>query len=161
MFKKVLLLSICAYTLFAAEVEITANRFDGDDQSGVSKFSGNVKATKEGDTITSDTMFVYFDGAKKPVKFEAVGNANFLATQGAGKTYKGKAKTITYFPNQKEYLLVGDAYVEYVEEKRKVYGGRILINDVTKKATVVGESSDKPAKFTFIVEDKNSTKKSK
>ncbi|MDD3467191.1 MAG: lipopolysaccharide transport periplasmic protein LptA [Campylobacterales bacterium] len=161
MFKKLFLLSLCAYTLFAAEVEITANRFDGDDKSGISKFSGNVKATKEGDVITSDVMFVYFDSAKKPIKFEAVGNANFLATQGAGKTYKGKAKTITYFPNQKEYLLVGDAHVEYVEEKRKVYGDRIFVNDITKKATVVGEDGGKPAKFIFFVEDKNSTKKSK
>lgn len=161
MFKKLLLWFFCAYLAFGAEVEITAKRFDGDDKSGVSKFSGNVKATKENDVITSDVMFVYFDAARKPTKFEAVGNANFFTTQGPGKTYKGKAKTITYFPNQKEYLLVGDAYVEYIEEKRKVYGDRIFINDVTKKATVVGEEGGRPAKFIFYVEDKNGTKKNK
>ncbi len=156
-FKIVLFCATLAFS-FAAEVEITAKRFDGDDKSGVSKFSGAVKVVKEGDTILSDTMFVYFDSARKPIRFEAIGNANFIMTQEGGKTYKGKAKTITYYPNQKEYLLVGDAFVEYIEEKRKVYGERISVNDTTKKATVVGEEGGKPAKFIFFIEDKNGTK---
>jgi|APHig6443717817_1056837.scaffolds.fasta_scaffold01131_19 lipopolysaccharide export system protein LptA len=161
MFLRFFLICAVATLCFAAEVEITAKRYDGDDKSGVSKFSGDVKVVKEGDTILSDTMFVYFDAARKPIKFEAIGNAHFIMVQEGGKTYKGKAKTITYFPNQKEYLLVGDAFVEYIEEKRQVYGDRILVNDTTKKATVVGEEGGKPAKFIFFVEDKNSTKKAK
>ncbi|HOI82792.1 MAG TPA: lipopolysaccharide transport periplasmic protein LptA [Campylobacterales bacterium] len=161
MFFKILLSCCLAFSLFAAEVEITAKRFDGDDKSGVSKFSGNVKVVKEGDTIYSDTLFVYTDAARKPHKFEAIGNASFVMIQEGNKTYKGKARTITYFPNQKEYLLVGDGYVEYVEEKRKVFGDRIFVNDVTKKATVVGEEGGKPAKFIFFIEDKNSSKKTK
>lgn len=161
MFKKLLLLCLCFLFAFAGEVEITSKRYDGDDKSGVSKFSGNVKVVKENDVITSDVLFVYFDAARKPIKFEATGNANFLTTQDGNKTYKGKAKTITYFPNQKEYLLAGNAFVEYVEEKRKVYGDKIFVNDTTKKATVVGEEGGKPAKFIFFVEDKNGTKKTK
>jgi len=155
------LASLVAASCFAAEVEITSKRYDGDDKSGVSKFSGNVKVVKEGDTINSDTLFVYFDAARKPIRFEAVGNASFVMLQEGNKTYRGKAKSITYYPNQKEYLLVGDAFVEYVEEKRKVFGDRIFVNDTTKKATVVGEEGGKPAKFIFFVEDKNGTKKTK
>lgn len=155
------LAGLIAASCFAAEVEITSKRYDGDDKSGVSKFSGNVKVVKEGDAIYSDTLFVYFDAARKPIRFEAVGNASFVMLQEGNKTYKGRAKSITYYPNQKEYLLVGDAFVEYVEEKRKVFGDRIFVNDTTKKATVVGEEGGKPAKFIFFVEDKNSTKKTK
>jgi len=161
MFLKFMLLCIAFVFSFAAEVEITAKRFDGDDKSGVSKFSGDVKVVKGTDTILSDTMLVYFDTAKKPVRFEATGNANFIMTQDGGKTYKGKAKTITYYPNQKEYLLVGDAFIEYVEEKRKVYGDRISVNDATKKATVIGEEGGRPAKFIFFIEDKNGSAKTK
>ncbi len=161
MFLKFILLCAALVYAFAAEVEITAKRFDGDDKSGISRFSGDVKVVKGGDTILSDTMFVYFDSAKKPVRFEAVGNANFVMTQEGGKTYKGRAKTITYYPNQKEYLLVGDAFVEYVEEKRKVYGDRIFVSDTTKKATVVGEEGGRPAKFIFFIEDKNGSTKTK
>ncbi len=161
MFLKFVLLCAVLASSFAAEVEITAKRFDGDDKSGVSKFSGDVKVVKEGDTILSDTMFVYFDQARKPTRFEAVGNANFVMKQEGGKTYKGKARTITYYPNQKEYLLVGDAFVEYIEEKRKVYGDKIFVNDTTKKATVVGEEGGRPAKFIFFIEDKNGSTKTK
>lgn len=161
MFFKIALLCATLVFSFAAEVEITAKRFDGDDKSGVSKFSGAVKVVKEGDTILSDTMYVYFDAARKPIRFEAIGNASFVMTKEAGKTYRGRANTITYYPNQKEYLLVGDAFVEYVEEKRKVYGERISVNDSTKKATVVGEEGGRPAKFIFFIEDKNSSAKTR
>ncbi len=161
MFFRIFIGCFIALSLFASEVEITAKRYDGDDKSGVSKFNGNVKVVKGGDTIYSDTLFVYTDSNRKPTKFEAVGNASFVMIQEGNKTYKGKAKTITYFPNEKEYLLVGDGYVEYVEEKRKVFGDRIFVNDITKKATVVGEEGGKPAKFIFFIEDKNGSKKTK
>lgn len=158
MFRFFLFLSLCISS-FAAEIEITAKRFDGDERSRISKFSGNVKVVKGGDTILSDTLFVYFDSDKKPNKFEAVGNASFVMTQGASKTYRGSANSITYMPNQKEYVLVGNGYVEYVEERQKIYGDKISVNDSTKKATVVGEDGGRPAKFIFFVEDKNSSSK--
>lgn len=154
MFLKIILIFLPLFALFASEVEITAKRFDGDDKSGVSKFSGAVKVLKGSDIILADTMFVYFDTARKPIRFEAIGSATFSMKEESGKTYKGKAKTIIYYPNQKEYQLMGDAFVEYVEEKRKVYGEKIIVNDVTKKASVVGEESGKPAKFIFFLEDK-------
>ena len=156
MFLKIILIFAPLFALFASEVEITAKRFEGDDKSGVSKFSGSVKVVK-----VSDTMFVYFDSARKPVRFEAIGSATFAMKEESGKTYKGKAKTIIYYPNQKEYQLLGDAFVEYVEEKRKVYGEKIVVNDTTKKASVAGEEGGRPAKFIFFVEDKNETKKTK
>ena len=161
MFLKFILIFAPLFALFAAEVEITAKHFEGDDKSGVSKFSGNVKAVKGADTILSDTMFIYFDAARKPMRFEAIGCASFVMKGEGAKTYKGKAKTIIYYPNQKEYQLLGDAFVEYVEEKRKVYGEKIVVNDTTKKASVVGEDGGRPAKFIFFVEDKNETKKPK
>lgn len=161
MFFRFLTFTLLFASLYASEVEITAKRFDGDDKGGVSKFSGSVKAVKGSDTILSDTLFIYFDQARKPIRFEAIGNANFVVKEESGKNYRGKAKTIIYYPNQKEYQLIGDAFVEYIEENRRVYGDKIVVNDATKKATVSGEESGKPAKFIFYIDDKNDTKKSK
>lgn len=159
MYKNTLLILLLAVSAFAAEVEITSNRFEGDDKSGVSKFSGNVKVVRGGDVITSDMLFVYFDRERKPYKFEAIGSAKFELKEGEQKSYRGSANKIVYLPNQKEYILEGDSYVEYIEERRKVYGEHIVVNDLTKKATVVGKEGGRPAKFIFFVEDKNETKK--
>lgn len=159
MYKNIFFALLLAATVFGAEVEITSSRFDGDDKSGVSKFSGSVKVVKGGDIITSDTLFVYFDKARKPYKFEAIGSAKFELKEGEEKSYKGSANKVVYLPNQKEYILEGDSFVEYVEERRKVYGEHIVVNDITKKATVIGKDGGKPAKFIFFVEDKNETKK--
>ena len=155
-----LIFAFCAAAIaYASEVEITAKKYDGDDKSGISKFSGNVKVVKGSDILTADTVTVFTDQSRKPSKMEATGNASFMMTQEGPKTYKGKAKTIFYIPNQKEYLLVGNAEVEYVEEKRKVFGERILINETTKKASVVGdEANSKPAKFIFYIDDKKDNK---
>lgn len=141
--------------LLAGEVEINSKKFEGDQDSGVSKFSGDVVATKDTSKITSDTMFVYSTKDNKIQRMEAIGNAKFWITD-KGKSYQGSANTIIYIPDTKDYTLIGNGYLEYVEEKRKIYGDNIHINELTKKANVAG--SNKPAKFIFYTED-NKTKK--
>ncbi len=153
--KAILLAILVPLFLMAGEVEINSKKFEGDQDTGVSKFSGDVVATKDGSKITSDTMLVYTTKDNKIQRLEAIGNAKFWASD-KGKSYKGSANTIVYVPDAKDYTLIGNGYLEYIEEKRKVYGDNIHINELTKKANVMG--SDKPAKFIFYTED-NKTKK--
>lgn len=148
-------LAFFAVWLIASEVEIVAKRFEGDEKSGVSKFFGDVKVTRGDDVITADSIFVYFDKAKNPLRFEAQGNALFKSKQD-GKSFNGSAETIRYEAAKKEYVLNGNAFVEYVEEKRKVYGEQITVSDLTKKASVVGNSG-KPARFIFQLDDKKTS----
>jgi len=154
--RKTILAIFIPFFLSAGEIEITSKNFEGDQEKGVSKFTGDVVATKENNKITSDTMFVYTTKDNKIQKMEAIGNAKFWMSD-KGKNYKGNADTIIYVPDSREYTLIGNGYLESIEEKRKVYGDRIYVNEINKKATV--EGSKKPAKFIFYTED-NKTKDS-
>jgi len=151
--KKIILLALAPLLVYCGEVEINAKKFEGDERSGVSKFTGDVVVLKGQDKITADTMFIYTGKDGKIQKFEAVGNAEFAMFDKA-KNYRGKSDTLIYLPNTKEYTLIGNAQVEYIEEKRKVSGDKIYMNDTTKQANV--EGSKKPAKFIFFIDDNKS-----
>jgi lipopolysaccharide export system protein LptA len=153
--KKIIFLALVSLLAYGGEVEINAKKFEGDQRSGVSKFTGDVVVLKGQDKITADMMYIYTGKDGKIQKFEAVGNAVFMMLD-KGKNYHGKADTIIYQPNSLEYTLTGNAFVEYVEEKRKVYGDKIYMNDTTKQANV--EGTKKPAKFIFYTDDNNKTK---
>lgn len=142
---------------FCAEVVITSNTFEGDEKIGISKFIGNAKAIKGQDVITATQFLVFTDSKRKLQKIEALENAKFFIVND-NLTYKGYADKLVYYPDKKEYELIGNAMAENIEEKRKVFGDYIVINNESKKATVKG-SEAKPARFIFYVEDENKSKK--
>jgi lipopolysaccharide export system protein LptA len=155
---RIILFLLAAITFgISAEVIITSNNFEGDDASGVSKFFGNAKATKGADIITSSEFIVYTDSKRKIQKIEAIGDAKFTIVND-NLTYKGYADKLVYYPNKKEYELIGNAMAENIEEKRKVFGDYIVINNDSKKATVRGNEA-KPARFIFFIDDENKSKK--
>lgn len=153
--KYIYLSILAALTLFAGEVEINADKFEGNQESGISKFTGSVVATKDGSKIASDIMTVYTNKKNQIERMEAAGGAKFFVSE-KGKNYQGSANTIIYMPQTKEYTLIGNGYVEFIEEKRKVFGDTIHLNELTKKANVTG--SNKPAKFIFYTDDNKSKK---
>ncbi len=157
--KIITLMLIYVVGLFAAasEVVITSDNFEGDDKAGVSKFYGNAKAVKAQDVITADTFFVYTNANRKVQRVEAVTNAKFFIVNDA-KTYQGYADKLVYWPDKKEYELIGNAMAENLDEKKKVYGDYMIVNNESKKAFVKGNSSQ-PARFIFYVEDENKSKK--
>jgi lipopolysaccharide export system protein LptA len=146
-----------AMSIFAAEVIITSNNFEGDEKAGVSKFYGNAKAVKGQDVLTAATFYVYTTPNRKVQRVEAVGDAKFYIVNDA-KTYQGYADKLVYYPDKKEYELIGNAMAENLEEKRKVFGDYIVVNNETKKAFVKGNEA-KPARFIFYIEDENKSKK--
>lgn len=94
-----LIFAFCAAAIaYASEVEITAKKYDGDDKSGISKFSGNVKVVKGSDILTADTVTVFTDQSRKPSKMEATGNASFMMSQDGPKPTKVRPKQ--YFISQ-------------------------------------------------------------
>lgn len=141
----------------ASEVVITSTNFEGDDKAGISKFTGNAKAVKGQDIITADTFYVYTNSNRKVQRVEAVTNAKFYIVNDT-KTYQGYADKLVYWPEKKEYELIGNAMAENLDEKKKVYGDYIVVNNESKKAFVKGNGAQ-PARFIFYVEDENKSKK--
>ena len=136
------------------KVQINAKQFDSDELSGKSIFTGNVVVTKKNDRLNADKAIVTTDKKNQPEKFEFFGApVTFLIVQDINKSYKGHANNVVYLPNTKEYILTESAYVEYIEEGKKVYGDRIVINQLENKAQVTGKTN-KPAVFIFHVEEK-------
>lgn len=136
------------------KVEINAKQFDSDELSGKSIFTGNVVVTKKNDKLNADKAIVTTDKKNQPEKFEFFGSpVTFSIIQDINKSYKGHANNVVYLPNTKEYILTQSAYVEYIEDGKKVYGDRIVINQLENKAQVTGKTN-KPAVFIFHVEEK-------
>lgn len=59
--KSVLWCFVLGGMLYAAQVEIIADKFFADEKKKISIFEGNVKVTKESDKITANKITVEFD----------------------------------------------------------------------------------------------------
>ncbi len=150
---RIFLLYLFALSLFAAqEIEIKAKRFEADEKQLVTRFFGNVELTRGNDVINSDKAFVYFNKAKKPIKFDAVGNVTFKITH-EGKKYEGRCGELIYMPLKKEYILIGDVYVHQMPDDRKIYGEKIVLDLIGGNLQVEGEEK-KPVKIIFSIEEK-------
>ena len=136
----------------AQQIEIKAKRFEADEKKLVTKFFDHVKLTRGADVINADKAFVYFNKAKKPVKFDAIGNVTFKITH-EGKRYDGRCQELIYMPMKKEYILIGDVYVHQMPDDRKIYGQKIVLDLISGNLLVEGEAK-KPVKIIFKVEEK-------
>ncbi|MEF3191726.1 MAG: lipopolysaccharide transport periplasmic protein LptA [Campylobacterales bacterium] len=159
---RVILVSIFWATLVQGgeEVEITSRYFESDDAKKTSVFTQDVVITKGLDKLTADRAVVTTDGAGKAEKFEFFGNpVVFTIKMDINQTYHGKALRIEYYPKTRTYHLYQAAYIEQVEQKRKVFGEEIHIDQEHKRARVIG-SKEAPARFVFPADDARSSKES-
>ncbi len=152
--KKVLAILLFGFiALFATEIEITAKKFEADQKRLLSKFIGNVVLKKGRDTIKADEVFIFFDKAKKPVKIVAKGHVDFVLYDRGGKSYKGRAKELYYYPSKKEYYLVGDVVIVQYPQKKRIFAQEIDL-DLTKGTIHVKGTQDSPVKMIFTIEEK-------
>ncbi len=150
--KKIVLLSLgLTSLLFAAQVEIVADKFFADEKKKISVFEGNVKVTKESDKITAKKITVEFDDKKQPIRYIATGDAkaNLIMNQ---KKYYGEAEKMTYEPQKSLYTLEKKAFLHEIDTDRKVYGDFVRVNQATGHYEVDSKNSA-PVKFIFKVED--------
>ncbi len=143
--------------IFATDViEIKADSFKSDELKGISIFKGDVVITKGADFIKAEVLTIYFNSKREPIKYEAKGKVSFkLSTE--AKSYSGNSKEIYYTPKEKEYILLGDAFIQEIGIERKIYGEKIMLNESSGMAEVIGDRA-KPVKIIFRVDD-NSSKK--
>ena len=136
----------------AQQVEVTAKRFEADQQKLVTKFFGNVVFKRGSDTIRSQKAYIHFNKDKKPIKFHAIGSVKFELSD-EGKQYKGHCDELIYYPKKKEYILIGNVYVEQQPDNRRIFADRATIDLISGNVDMEAKG-EKPVKLIFEVEEK-------
>jgi lipopolysaccharide export system protein LptA len=149
-------LLVCAGTAGAARPEkrdreplvITSTRMEADKLGDKVTFLGNVTLKKEGMTLTSDSMIVFYDVGSKAIReIEAYGN---VIVRKEGRTaFSNKA---SYYSAEEKVVLTGDARI--IEKENQLGGERITLYMRDDRSIVEGgkvlfhqSKEDKPAEF--------------
>ncbi len=143
---------LLAGLLFGArEVEVSAKKLEADQNAQVAKFYGDVLFRSGDDTIRAQKAYIFFDKERKPVKFQAVGEVRFELSHGQ-KSYRGRCRELVYFPKKREYILIGDVYVEQLPDGKKIIAQKVLLSLSTGTLEVEGDPK-KPVKLIFEIEE--------
>jgi len=153
----VFLLLAAVSTLYAENVEITADHFEADQLKRVTRFSGNVHMKKGSDELNATRVFVYFDENRKPERYEAVGESSFIIHMQNGSYYVGKADKLVYKPLDDLYELYGNVVLKEPNMDRTIIGEKVVVDKSTGRANVEGNDT-RPVKFIFKVEDTDEAK---
>jgi lipopolysaccharide export system protein LptA len=160
--KIILILGFLVSFLFSEKLIIDAKNFEAYDEKGLSIFTGDVKMVKSSDELESDRLEVYLSKKKpntkrEPLKYIATGNVKFKVKT-AGKSYEGKGDKVVYEPKKLKYVITGNGFLKEVTEDKRLFGDKIVINQITGEAKVTG-SENKPVRFIIDLGDTNKKKK--
>ncbi len=150
--KKLILVLLLPFLLYAEKVEVTSKSFYAKDEEKQAHFIDDVLVKQGKSWIHSDEVIVYFDDNNETIQYDAIGNATFEIARDQGN-FKGKAKKVTYYPKTAKYLLAGNADVLDILKDRHIIGSIIVVDTTTGDAVVKGGGS-KPVKFIFDTEKK-------
>ncbi len=134
-------------------VEIIADHFEGDEIKKYSQFIGHVHMTKGKDRLDADQVYVYFNDKKKPIRYEAIGNAEFVLHAKTGERYEGKAEKIVFYPKEQIYKLYGNVVLKEPSLDRTIRGDKVVVDRINGKAKV-DSGGKKPVHFSFSVDEK-------
>ncbi|BCD67996.1 lipopolysaccharide transport periplasmic protein LptA [Nitratiruptor sp. YY09-18] len=138
--------------IFAEQIEITSQKFEGDQKRLLSIFTGNVFMKKGKDIIKAQKVTIYFDKKRKPQKIIAIGKVNFTLYDKNGKYYKGNCDKAIYYPKKKEYHLFGNVAVMQLPDNKKLYSQKLVLNLLTSHVVVEGKGK-KPVKMIFEIKE--------
>jgi len=143
--------------LNSSELQIKANSFNADENTGISIFKGNVKIKKSNDELNASKVTVYTNENKEPTKFVAVGNVSFSIQTKEKAIYKGVAQKAIYIPATKEYHFFKNVHLKQVDDKKEIIGDEVLLNTIEGKAYAKGIESEPVIMIFDIADDKNET----
>jgi len=144
---------------YAEELKVISDSFKGDQQKGVSVFTGNVKVTKGHDELNASKVTIYTDKENKPTKYYAEGDVSFYIVTEMGEKYRGKSQTSIYLPNESEYQFFTKVDLIRIDDYRRVKGDKVIVNTVHGHASAESANNE-PVVMTFTLEDKKSKPKS-
>ncbi len=153
-FKAFFLIGSVSITLFAAkQLQIEADRFEGNEKSGRSVFEGHVKIRMGRDELNASRVEVYTDAERRPVKYVADGHASFFLKTDDNATYRGRAEKVVFRPLEQEYRFFGDVHLMQVNEHKQIDGEEVVVN--IKKGTAKAKGArDQPVIMIFDLPEK-------
>ena len=134
-------LGLCASLASAENLDIQAQKVFADEKKGVTIATGKVKMVKGEDKLNADEVRIYVNKVRKPLKFEAIGNVDFLLLTQDGRRLKGKSDTLIYLVQANEYQLIGRAQVQEIGKPNFLRGEKITLNNDNNFANVESSSS--------------------
>ncbi len=102
-------------------IVITSNRMEAEKLGDKVTFQGNVTLKKEGMTLSSESMVVFYDAGTKDIReIEAYGNV--VVHKEGRVAYSNSA---SYFSREEKIVLTGDARV--IENENQIGGEKITL----------------------------------
>lgn len=150
--KKFLLSALFLGWLGAEILEVSADRFRGNEKDGISVVEGNVDIKKGEDTLKAKKVTIYTNDKRKLEKIIAEGEVRFHVVTTDGRRMQGSSGILTYDAITGEYRLQKSAQVEEEGKENIIRGEEIVLNNKTGYVNVVG-GSNKPAKLIFNLQD--------
>jgi len=141
----------------ASELQIKANSFNADENTGISVFNGNVSIQKEHDELNASKVVVYTNKKNEPIKFVANGKVSFMIETKQGAIYTGKAEKVIYLPNKKEYHFFKNVHLKQLDDKKEIIGDEVLLNTIEGRAYAKGVQSE-PVIMIFNIKEKEEKK---
>jgi lipopolysaccharide export system protein LptA len=105
----------------AEPIVITSNRMEAEKLGDKVTFSGKVELKKEGMTVTSDEMTVFYDPGSKNIR-EIIARGNVVVRK-EGRV--ALANLATYSLREEKIVLTGDARI--IENENQVGGEKIIL----------------------------------
>ena len=156
--KILIILSLLVFSLWAEQVKIIADSFDGNEKKGITVFKGNVKITKGSDELNASKVTVLTDKQRVPYRYEAEGNVSFyIDLPDNNTTYKGDAGKVIYFPLKQEYQFYTNVHLYQLGTNRKVFGEEVMLNAKDGNAKAIGKEKA-PVIMIFNNKDKKEKK---
>lgn len=158
--KYFIILIIMISGLWSEQLKVVSESFQGDQQKGVSVFTGKVKVNKGQDELNASKVTIHTDKDRKPVKYVAEGDVSFYIVTEDKQYYRGKSQKAIYLPNESEYQFYTNVDLIRIDDYRRVKGDKVVVNTIHGAASAQSGNNE-PVVMIFTMEDKNTTKKSK
>ncbi len=113
-------------------IVITSNRMEAEKLGDKVTFIGNVTLKKEGLTLSSDTMVVFYDAGTKDIR-EIEASGNVVVRKEGRVALSNKA---TYYSREEKIVLTGDARI--IENESQVGGEKITLFMCDDRSVVEG-----------------------
>ena len=143
---------LVATSLCAEKVEVSSDTMKAQEQKREVHFTGHVYIRQAESWLRGDKVIVHFTKDNKTDRYDAIGNVTFELKDERGH-YKGKAKSVVYYPPKSKYILKGKAEIVDMINNRQLQGSEIVLDMKTGNASVKG-GKKKPVKFIFDMEKK-------
>jgi len=155
----ILLTFLLSTSVWAEDLEVTADKFTHLESQNKAVFEGHAHATQGKSWINADKFVIFFDQNNTAKQYRAIGNVDFEIDR-PQQHVKGKCQKLTYTVAAETYLAEGNATLNDLLNHRQMYGDEIFLDNLNRKASAKSNHKG-PVKFIFQMKDAAPKKKKK